>query len=92
MYAQYGAAGKVAGNNGDAIADALVRISRENGDVVVRATTNQFGYYRIDGLRSGIYTAEVESVRGISMKSTLKQEFRIENDYVFDIDLKAALP
>lgn len=53
---------------------------------------NQFGYYRIDGLRSGIYTAEVESVRGISMKSTLKQEFRIENDYVFDIDLKAALP
>jgi len=92
LYAQYGAAGKVAGNNGDAIADALVRISRENGDVVVRATTNQFGYYRIDGLRSGIYTAEVESVRGISMKSTLKQEFRIENDYVFDIDLKAALP
>jgi len=26
------------------------------------------------------------------MESTLKQEFRIENDYVFDIDLKAALP
>jgi len=40
----------------------------------------------------GKYPAEVESVRGISMKSTLKQEFRIENDYVFDIDLKAALP
>jgi len=91
VFAEYGASGFVSGRNGEGLAEAMVSITGGNG-AAAKAMTNQFGYYRIDGLRSGTYTAAVESVKGISTESTLKREFRIKNDYVFDIDLKAETP
>lgn len=84
LYAEYGAAGRVTGSDGECMADALVSIRSEEGALVAAATTNRFGYYRVDGLRRGLYRASVEGAEGLP--------FRIEDDYLFELDLRRDAP
>ncbi|KZK74532.1 MAG: hypothetical protein A3K90_05260, partial [Pelodictyon luteolum] len=84
LYARYGAAGKVADRNGIGIAGMLVKITDVQGEIVATAVTNRFGYYRVDGLRSGTYLATADSDKGAGHDRAPSREFSISNDYVFD--------
>ncbi|ABB23967.1 hypothetical protein Plut_1105 [Pelodictyon luteolum DSM 273] len=90
VYAEYGAAGMVRGAGGESIGGAVVRVSDAEGTTIKKAVTNQFGYYRVDGLRAGTYQAVVESNGGIRIESPSKMQFSIIDDYVFNVNLTAA--
>lgn len=91
VHAEYGVSGRVTGIDGKGIADAMVLV--EGGGVVtLRSVTDAFGYYRVNGLRRGDYVLSVMSVDGEPAHTTGRREFRIDREYLFDMDLALASP
>ncbi|TCD47428.1 carboxypeptidase-like regulatory domain-containing protein [Chlorobium sp. N1] len=90
LHAEYGAAGRVCGENGEGISGALVSIRSEKGEIVAATRTNRFGYFRSDGLKNGSYKAVAESGDGSSAGS--ERAFSIEGDYLFGLDLTIKMP
>ncbi len=78
VYAEYGVAGKVVTSSGRALAAATLLIVDSNGNTVKQTRTDQFGYYRVDGLRSGSYSIRVLSA---------EKAFNIKDDYLFGTDI-----
>ena len=87
VYAEYGAVGKVSSASGNALAERMVGISDSEGTIVKKTLTDRFGYYRVDGLRKGSYTATVLDT-GTDMPDHMSETgFTITNAFLFDIDL-----
>ena len=84
----YGSAGRVTTGAHKGLADAAVIVVDAKGKEAGRATTNAFGYYRIDNLRPGNYEARL--LKGDNTTVLASQSFHISKAFVFDIDLRAA--
>ncbi len=82
VYAEYGVAGCLTDSKGDALPQRSVEITGNDGKPPRLAVTDQFGYYRLDGLRAGTYT-----VRPAGQEKTQEKTFVIKNDFLFDINL-----
>jgi hypothetical protein len=92
VYAEYGVAGRVADAAGNGVADVLMVISGANGKPPLKTVTNEFGYYRIDTLRSGKYQLTAESVGERPITNAPKRDISIKDDYLFDVNLSITVP
>jgi len=82
VYAEYGVAGCLSDSRGNGIPGSQLEIVDGAGNPIGQFTTDQFGYYRADGLRPGNYTVKTSG-------SGLPQEksFTITNDFIFEVNL-----
>jgi len=87
VFAEYGAVGKVSSVSGSALADRTVGITGPEETIVKTTLTDQFGYYRVDGLRKGSYTATLLKTGTNIPDQTSETSFTITNKFLFDIDL-----
>ncbi|NTU68845.1 MAG: carboxypeptidase regulatory-like domain-containing protein [Chlorobiaceae bacterium] len=89
VYAEYGVAGQLVDSEKNGVPGAYVELRMEgHDDAVGSGITNDFGFYRIDGLRKGHYIACVAKAAGGRKTMLAERRFVISNDYVFDIDLQ----
>ncbi len=84
----YGAAGRLITRRGPAgekhLIGRAIAIFDRNDKEVARAETNSFGYFRVDGLAPGSYTAALlNDGDGVAAR----RSFKVTNDYVFDVDI-----
>jgi hypothetical protein len=82
VYAEYGVAGCLNDPKGNPMPGKALEITDSTGKPAGQVTTDQFGYYRFDGLKPGTYAIRPEG----SEKST-ERTFVIKNDYIFDVNL-----
>ena len=82
VYAEYGVAGCLKDFQGKGISGIVLEVADPSGTAAGSVTTDQFGYYRIDGLKPGTYT-----IRTLGTGKTKERSFTIKNDFLFDIDL-----
>jgi len=87
VYAEYGVAGKVVTASGRALAAATLLIADSNGNTVKQTCTDQFGYYRVDGLRSGNYRVRVLTEKSNGRSAVSEKNFSVTNDYLFGVDI-----
>ncbi len=87
VYAEYGAAGKVCTLSEHMLAGVEVKIIDSEGKTIKQTQTDQFGYYRVDGLRQGTYTARATTSTPDREGSLCETEFTITNNFLFDIDI-----
>ena len=87
VYAEYGAAGKVTTVSGHALADVPIKIADSENKTTKQVMTDQFGYYRIDGLRQGSYTARVMTTKEDQPDRIAETNFTITDDFLFEIDI-----
>jgi hypothetical protein len=85
---EYGVAGQVTSASSQPVADAEIVVSRPDGQEVGRTSTNQFGYYRADGLRRGNYTLKVV---GKSGETLAQRSLSVTSEFLFGADLQLAL-
>ncbi len=84
VVAEYGIAGKISQHNGQAIAGANITLISNNNKVSHKASSNRFGFYRIDQLPPGNYSLTANDGEG-NISPTLIIE--IKNDYLFGQDI-----
>jgi hypothetical protein len=82
VYAEYGVAGCVTDSGGNSLPGKLLEITDASGKLSGQVTTDQFGFYRYDGLRPGSY-----AVRPAGSDKSGEITFVITNDFIFDINL-----
>lgn len=87
VYTVFGVAGMVKDRAEAGVADVMLTVTGRDGKVIARPRTNEFGYYRIDGLRVGQYVITPESVGGKQLPNSSQRTFSIKDDYLFDINL-----
>ena len=87
VFAEYGVAGKVGTASERMFADTPVCILDAEGNTIKQAKTDRFGYYRVDGLRQGNYTARVTATKEDKTGCIAETNFAITNDFLFDIDI-----
>ena len=87
VYAEYGAAGKVITASGHALAGVPIRIADSENKTTKQVMTDQFGYYRIDGLRQGSYTAKIMTTKEDKPDHITETKFVITDDFLFEIDI-----
>lgn len=82
VYAEFGVAGCLSDSRGNGVAGVLLEIIDASGAPAGKAITDQFGYYRVDKLRSGTYTLKTPGG-----ESSQQKTFTIAGDFVFDVNL-----
>lgn len=82
VYAEYGVAGCLKDLHGNGVSGTLLELLDSSGTSVGTVTTDQFGYYRVDGLRPGTYT-----LRTTETGNAKERTFTIRNDFLFDVDI-----
>ncbi|NTV97871.1 MAG: carboxypeptidase regulatory-like domain-containing protein [Chlorobiaceae bacterium] len=82
VYAEYGVAGCLTDPGGNPLPGRNLEITANDGKPSGQVTTDQFGYYRLDGLRPGMY-----AIRPAGSDKSPEKTFVIKNDYVFDLNL-----
>jgi hypothetical protein len=82
VYAEYGVAGCLNDPKGNAMPGKALEITDSTGKPAGQVTTDQFGYYRFDGLRPGTY-----ALRPAGSDKSVERTFVIKNDYIFDVNL-----
>ncbi|NTU96649.1 MAG: carboxypeptidase regulatory-like domain-containing protein [Chlorobiaceae bacterium] len=82
VYAEYGVAGCLSDRAGNPLPGRVLEITGKDGKPTGEVTTDQFGYYRFDGLRPGTY-----SVRPAGSGITSEKTFVITNDFIFDVNV-----
>ncbi len=82
---EYSAAGKVTLSNGDAVANIRVSLVVQSGELIMETLTDQFGYFRVDGLSNGQYSLRIIGNEG---QVLTQRSFTIENDFLFGLDLQ----
>lgn len=87
VYAEYGAAGKVTTASGHALAGVPIRVADSENKTTKQVMTDQFGYYRIDGLRQGSYTARAMTTKEDKPDRIAETNFIITDDFLFEIDI-----
>jgi hypothetical protein len=89
--AEYGAAGRVIGCDGNPLAGAVLRVVDARGRERTRAVSDRFGLFRVDGLRTGTYRFLLlaDQHRGVSDDNpTLAQRaVTLSDNYLFGQDL-----
>lgn len=86
VYAQYGVAGKIECLQEDYHRYKLEIVSAGNGSVVAERFPNEFGYYRVDGLRPGEYIINVEKI-GSEATVIGERRITIHNSFLFGVDI-----
>ncbi len=84
VYAEYGVAGCLSDSRGNGVPRSELEIIDASGKPVGHVITDQFGYYRVDGLRPGKYTVKTTG-SGTAQEKT----FTITNDFIFEVNLTA---
>ncbi len=91
--AEYGFAGQVTSSNQEPVANAFIQVRDASGQPVTSGITDQFGYYRVDGLVAGEYTATCAHVNGEALPEPHPViQVQVTDDYLFDQDLSITLP
>lgn len=84
---EVGTAGRVIGPDGEPVTNVPLQMLNAEGEVTSRARSNQFGLFRMDGLRPGPYTLKASGIwEGAS------RAVEIGTEYVFGTDLKVSKP
>lgn len=81
---EYSAMGQLKSANGQALSNVRLTLFNKKGEVLTETLTDQFGYYRIDGLTNGDYTISVVGVGGLSLA---ERAFTIDGDFLFGVDI-----
>lgn len=80
---EYGASGRVTDDNGEGIASAPIEVYRlPDMQLLYRARTDQFGYYRADQLKPAEYLIRAYQAEGEGVVGEVT--FLITDDYLFD--------
>lgn len=87
VFTEYGAAGMVCTASEHMLVDVPVSIVDSSGKTVKRTRTDQFGHYRVDGLRQGNYTAKVTTTKEGEPDHVTEKDFTIKKDFLFEIDI-----
>lgn len=90
VHAEYGVAGRLVDGQGNGIAAVMVRARLEgHNEIVSSGLTNDFGYYRLDGLKNGLYSVYVERELNGQLTMVAERSLMIRDDFQFEIDLQA---
>lgn len=81
---EYSAMGQLKSASGQALSNVRLTLFNEKDEVMTETLTDQFGYYRIDGLADGNYTV---SVVGIGGQKLAERTFTIDGDFLFGLDI-----
>ncbi|HEY9032194.1 MAG TPA: carboxypeptidase regulatory-like domain-containing protein [Kangiella sp.] len=81
---EYSAMGQLKSANGLALSNVRLTLFNEKDEVMTETLTDQFGYYRIDGLTNGNYRV---SVVGIGGQTLAERTFTIDGDFLFGLDI-----
>jgi len=84
---EYGVAGKVCTQSGTPLLQLPVSIVDTQGAVVTTSATDEFGYYRVDGLEAGAYVVRVSLPLGESGVTLFERACNISDDFLFGIDI-----
>lgn len=84
MQAKYSAAGRVTDTDGQPAVQQKVVLLDGAGQKMMETYTDQFGYFRVDGLINGQYVLQAVTDDGEVMSD---REFTIEDDFLFDINI-----
>lgn len=82
LHKEFGIAGHVEFDTGRPLSNATLSVFNDKGMFVAYFRTDQFGYYRIDGLLPGRYEVFAINTRGQSYMNSLTVE--IKEDFLFD--------
>ena len=82
---EVGTAGRIIGPDGEPVARVPLEMVNSDGDVVSTARSNQFGLFRMDGLRPGSYT-----LRALGIWEGESRAVEIGAEYLFGTDLKVS--
>ncbi len=78
VFARYSVAGMICNTRGQWLQAMSVRVLDRENNQITEGFTDEFGYYRADGLRSGDYVLAVNGE---------KRAFTIKDDYLFDVNM-----
>jgi len=82
---EVGTAGRIIGPDGEPVEGVPLQMLNSEGVVVSRARSNQFGLFRMDGLRPGKYVLEA-----LDIWEGASREVEIGVEYVFGTDLNVS--
>ncbi|NTW56320.1 MAG: carboxypeptidase regulatory-like domain-containing protein [Chlorobiaceae bacterium] len=89
LHAEYGISGQLSDEKGNGIAGVLVKVRRDGQqEPAGSGLTNDFGYYRINGLRNGLYVIYVEDNGQGKMTIPVELPCKVSGKYEFDLDMK----
>ena len=80
---EVGTAGRIIGPDDEPVSGVPLQMLNAEGVVVSRAQSNQFGLFRMDGLRPGTYV-----LKALDKWEGASREVVIDGEYVFGTDLK----
>ncbi len=92
VHAEYGIAGQLFDLSGKGVANGTLVLTDSKNNTVAMVSTNEFGYYRADGLRSGQYLLKPVSVTGQPIENADPKTVIIKNDYLFDVNVTVNIP
>jgi len=78
VFASYSVAGMINTPDGKGVPGLSLLVLDQNNNQITTGLTDEFGYYRTDGLRNGEYVISVGGQR---------RAFTINNDYLFDVNM-----
>lgn len=84
---EVGTAGRIIGPDGEPVAQVPLEMVNGEGEIIARARSNQFGLFRMDGLRPGSYI-----LRALSIWEGASREVEIGSEYLFGTDLTVTKP
>ena len=84
---EVGTAGRVIGPEGEPVQNVPLQMLDSEGEVVSRAKSNQFGLFRMDGLRPGTYT-----LKALDIWEGASRMVEVGTEYIFGTDLKVNKP
>lgn len=83
MRAEYSATGQVT-QGGQAVSEVVVSLLDESGEVLMDTITDQFGYFRVDGLVNGQYQLVIHNSNGDVIA---QRQVQLKGDFLFDQNL-----
>jgi hypothetical protein len=84
IYAEYSISGKVVDQTGKAVPRVQLAVFNEDNELMGRWWTDQFGYYRGDQLRPGLYRVQLEAVGDKTFKRVHYRLIEVKDNFLFD--------
>ena len=84
---EVGTAGRVTGPDGKPVQNVPLQIVDAEGKIISRAKSNQFGLFRMDGLRPGTYT-----LKALDIWEGASRTVEVGTEYIFGTDLEVTKP
>lgn len=90
LHAEYGVSGQVTDQTGIGVPGTIVIVKAvDNDESEKTGLTNDFGYYRINGLHNGHYIVYVKNDNSKSGTIVGERSFDVSGNYVFDVDIQS---